>query len=234
VRLLILMMMVGTAYADSTISSDTPALKCSFEDGPHWKKRATLMRDPRLKNIAPFSNFVHAGGKDLLFEHDGKSALVTAADMHVIWEWPHRLTALAVEGDRLRGEVRIERSKGGTTAISFYEPISYKRRWQVEGLHHGEDSAATLVDGDHLILATFHRIATGSQLVSVDIKTGTRRWTADVEQVNAAHSEYFNDVSLEKRGSTVVMRGFEASGCYAQVFDLATGKRLSSQMRRAW
>jgi len=28
--------------------------------------------------------------------------------------------------------------------------------------------------------------------------------------------------------------GWEASGCYVQTFDLATGKRLSSHMNRAW
>lgn len=52
--------------------------------------------------------------------------------------------------------------------------------------------------------------------------------------MNVAHSEYFNDVALEARGATVIMRGFEAAGCYVQRFDLASGRRLSSVMKRNW
>ncbi len=238
------------ALADSSVAAGDAALgaECSFEDGPHWKRRSAIMLgpcaerrvgcdEPRIKNVAPFGNLQHAAGGHLLFTrdwHKGGSALVTASDMHVIWEWQRHLTALAIDGERLIGEVQLERLGSGTTEINFYEPISDKKRWTVQGLHRGDDSAATLVDGNQLILATFHRIATGSHLVSVDVRTGTPRWIADVEQVNASHSEYFNDVSLERRGTTVVMRGYEASGCYVQVFDLATGRRISSQMKRAW
>jgi hypothetical protein len=66
--------------------------------------------------------------------------------------------------------------------------------------------------------------------VSVDLETGTPRWIADVEQMNVGHSAYYNDVSLERVGASVVMRGWEAAGCYLQSFELASGRRLSSTL----
>ena len=47
-------------------------------------------------------------------------------------------------------------------------------------------------------------------------------------QLNVAHSKYWNDVSVEQLGQSVVLRGFEAGGCYVQTFDIATGKRFSA------
>jgi hypothetical protein len=89
------------------------------------------------------------------------------------------------------------------------------------------DTATTLVVGDKLIVAFYHRIASGASLSAYDINTGALKWKADVHQLNVSHSKYWNDVSLELRYPTVVMRGFEAGGCYEQVFDVATGRRQS-------
>jgi hypothetical protein len=88
-----------------------------------------------------------------------------------------------------------------------------------------------IVGGDLVVAATFHRSASGSRLLALDLSTGALRWRAEVEQLNVPHSKYWNDVTLERRGATIVMRGWEAGGCYVQRFDLATGRRLSSSLR---
>jgi hypothetical protein len=107
--------------------------------------------------------------------------------------------------------------------------------WRTNQSNLWGDSAATLVAGDLLVVGVFNRIATGSALLAFDLASGKLRWGADVEQLNVGHSKYFNDVTLELRGETVVMRGYEAAGCYRQTFDLKTGKRLSAQMpSRLW
>jgi hypothetical protein len=74
----------------------------------------------------------------------------------------------------------------------------------------------------------FTRTATGAELIALSRQSGRRIWTAEVRQLNVSHSKYLNDVALELDGDRVIMRGYEAGGCYVQVFDLATGRRLSS------
>jgi hypothetical protein len=46
--------------------------------------------------------------------------------------------------------------------------------------------------------------------------------------MNVAHSKYFNDVTVEKRGDEILLHGLEAAGCYEQAFDAATGARKRS------
>jgi len=114
--------------------------------------------------------------------------------------------------------------------FTFYD-VKGKRLWSTRQSSAREgDSATVLVTGELMIVASFHRIATGSQLAAFDIKSGAPRWTADVLQLSVDHSKYWNDVSLAQRGQTVVMRGYESGGCYEQTFDIATGKRLSAVM----
>jgi len=105
-----------------------------------------------------------------------------------------------------------------------------KVRWKAPAMYGSPNTTATLVVGDVLYIALFHRISTGAQLIAVNLATGALVWRADVVQMNVAHSQYWNDVSLEREGDRIVMHGYEASGCYTQTFALATGKRLSSTL----
>ncbi len=95
----------------------------------------------------------------------------------------------------------------------------------------GRDAAVLLAD-DALVIAVFDRISSGAALFSVDARTGAVRWTAADVGISVSHSEYWNDVSLERRGGAVVIHGTEAGGCYVQAFDLATGKRLASRIKQ--
>jgi hypothetical protein len=239
--LLALCLLSRAAFADSSVTGADPKLapKCSYEDGPHWKRRHAVMNDARQAIMGPYGNFHDGNAKYLLFSGDQRlphaSSVLDAKTWQPLYTANTPTTALAAdESGKLFGLVKLARWPTGTTEIALIDHTSGKQLWSVQGLHRGDDAGNALVVGDQLILSTFHHHSTGARLVSVELKTGTPRWIADVEQVNASHSEYFNDVSLERRGNTIVMRGFEASGCYVQTFDLKTGQRLSSQMRRAW
>jgi outer membrane protein assembly factor BamB len=107
-------------------------------------------------------------------------------------------------------------------------------RWRRALGGNSDNSAAVIVDDGQLIIATWHRIATGSRLFALDRATGAVRWTADVEQLHVAHSQYFNDVTLALHDGVVTMHGLEAAGCYLQTFDAASGKRRSSQITKTW
>jgi hypothetical protein len=54
------------------------------------------------------------------------------------------------------------------------------------------------------------------------------KWTADVKQINASHSEYANKVTLSMYKNKIVMEGNESYGNYVQLFDAETGKRLAT------
>ena len=119
--------------------------------------------------------------------------------------------------------------------LRLIDPQSGAIRWRHDqGKAFWNDSATAQLLGDTLYLATFPRISSGAQLQALDWKTGATRWVADVVQMNVAHSEYFNDVALELRGGAIAMRGFEAGGCYLQVFDQVTGKRRSAVVQKLW
>lgn len=84
-----------------------------------------------------------------------------------------------------------------------------------------------ILQGHLLYIANYHPIATGSSLHCFDMKTGKMKWTADVKQINASHSEYYNKVTLSMYKNKIIMEGNEAYGDYVQLFDAETGKRLA-------
>lgn len=90
------------------------------------------------------------------------------------------------------------------------------------------ESSNTVLCDDHLVIACYPRIATGSALMCVNTATGKTEWNADVLQENTAHSEYYNTVTLSLYKNKVIMQGDEANGSYLQFFDLVSGKRLAA------
>ena len=94
-------------------------------------------------------------------------------------------------------------------------------------LPYGEPSCNFLLKDSLLYIANYHPIATGSALHCFDIKAGKLKWTADVLQINASHSEYSNEVTLSLYKDKLLMEGDETNGDYLQIFDCQTGKRIT-------
>jgi outer membrane protein assembly factor BamB len=94
-------------------------------------------------------------------------------------------------------------------------------------IKNGDPACECLLSGNLLYIANYHPIATGSSLQCFDFSTGKMKWTADVKQVNASHSEYANKVTLSMYKDKIIMEGNESYGSYVQIFDAASGKRLA-------
>jgi len=209
--------------------------KCSMQDGPlrrDWDNALAKKLTPAGMHLSQA-----AGKQHLLFstgawrKHDERSVVLNR-DGKTITTLPGEPDAALVEdeGGKLVGVLALHDVYPAPRHLQLYSPRA-EPQWKMQPLLDGmSDSATVLLAGDLLIVAHFHRIATGSGLIALDRNTGTPRWKADVEQMMIAHSKYWNDVSLERRGDVIVMRGYEAGGCYLQTFDLKTGKRLSATL----
>jgi len=88
------------------------------------------------------------------------------------------------------------------------------------------DKMHIIVDENKLIVAAFSPIASGCDLVCINLQTGKEIWHADVQQLMVEHSKYLNEVYLDKIGNRIVLVGKEMGGSYVQVFDIETGKSL--------
>ncbi|PLW93482.1 MAG: hypothetical protein C0592_05950 [Marinilabiliales bacterium] len=95
------------------------------------------------------------------------------------------------------------------------------------GIEYGGPACNCILKGDMLYITDYHPIATGSGLQCFNMKTGKMQWTADVKQVMASHSEYYNTVTLSMYKNKIIMEGVEAYGQYVQIFDAETGERLA-------
>ncbi len=94
-------------------------------------------------------------------------------------------------------------------------------------IKNGNPACEFILKDKLLFIANYHPIATGSSLQCFDLQTGKMKWTADVKQVMASHSEYYNKVTLSMYKDKLIMEGNETASDYVQLFDAATGKRLA-------
>lgn len=169
-----------------------------------------------------FANSFDAKKRAVIVERDSGKTVASAAaqDVAIVEDEAGKLLGIAILGERRDGKRELQlQSKEG------------QARWKAPVAIDGfGDSASIVVAGDLLIVAHYHRIATGSGLSALDLATGAIKWKAEVQQLQIAHSKYWNDVTLTRAGNTLTLRGVESGGCHLQTFELATGRRLSAQL----
>jgi hypothetical protein len=95
-------------------------------------------------------------------------------------------------------------------------------------IKYGNPACDFILKDNLLYIANYHPISTGSSLHCFDLKTGKMKWTADVKQIMADHSEYSNKVTLSMYKNKIIMEGDESYGDYVQIFDAENGKRLAT------
>lgn len=131
------------------------------------------------------------------------------------------------ENDKeLIGFVTSKKDYEGKKQPSTYNITMVDGKKYSFSINYGSQACEFLLSGDLLYIANYHPIATGSSLHCFDLKAGKMKWTADVLQVNASHSQYWNQVTLSMYKNKIIMQGDEAYGSYLQFFDAESGKRL--------
>ena len=101
--------------------------------------------------------------------------------------------------------------------------------WDIQNTYFN-DAARTILTDSLLIIATFDRISSGSNVNAYNAQTGKLLWQGEVKQLQVAHSEYYNAVFLTLFEDKLILEGNEAGGSYLQVLDLKSGKNLFALM----
>jgi len=241
-RIVVLLLLPAVAMADSTLpirpEAGRPSAKpCNSDDGPFFKDGLRLSRKhfPLVSRTAHFGLYSKQVGDletFLVFALDDQTK---AAELVV----DHRALGI-VEGEE--GTLLGVLGREGNSSISLIGPRGLV--WTSPPLADSFDTVTAQVSGDLLIVAGFRRYLSGSSLQAFDRTTGKIKWQAKVLQLGIDHSAYTNDVALRtfqvpktQRPESFVfpteveMNGYEAGGCYTQVFNFVTGERLRATMR---
>lgn len=237
-RWILLLALSGALRAQAEPAPSPPRLdpaRCTHEHAPYWSDS----RAAAITRLAPSGLYLKqaAGRRHLLFSTSyskpKRSVVVERESGKTVATLPLQDTALVEdESGKLLFVLGLEELGPGKRRLQLYTPTGEPRWKTAPVLEEFGDSASVLVAGELLVVAHFQRIATGSTLHAFDLATGLPRWQADVQHLKVAHSKYWNDVSLERTGGTLTLRGLEAGGCYLQTFELATGRRLSAQLHQ--
>jgi len=223
----LVLLLAGAAAADSSVpATSAPAATCNWESTRYGHfVQSDAVKKAKVPNGV---YFMQAGRRHFLFGDHwvGKKPRTVVWDPvteRVVLEVAAAPGALVEAADgSLRGVLLVKKDGLQFDKVSIKTGTLYY------------DSASVVLEGEGCTayIGLFDRIATGSSLISANLCTGAVRWTADVVQLNVAHSKYFNDVTVEKRGDEILMHGVEAAGCYEQAFDAATGARKRSSIQR--
>jgi outer membrane protein assembly factor BamB len=202
--------------------------RCPAVDGPATRAEHSLL-GLSWKKVAPADLYARdVTNHHILYApmwHDGtrRSLLVDAISGRVILSVAEQGVAIVEDpAGRALGVLALPPDRN---EVALLDPATGARRWAIPADVGGATNASVALAGDTLLIALYHRIATGSALLAVDVRTGARRWVGDVAQLEIAHSKYLNDVSITVQGRDAILLGLEAGGCHLQVFDVATGRR---------
>jgi hypothetical protein len=232
--------MVTVARADSSMPSEAwevnaNKMKCAAGERSWWSRDEQSERVKRWKSELLPLTFVQAGAHALLFStwQRGKprhSVVIDAASGRRLLDAQDEPGAIVERADgRFEGFLVVDSPRH---ELRLLDGPKGRIRWRspVETLVW-DNAASVVIAGDRLIAGIFNHGATRSSLIAFDLASGHRLWAADVEQLIVAHSKYWNDVQLELHGGLVHMLGHESAGCYLQIFDVVTGRRVYEQRK---
>lgn len=80
---------------------------------------------------------------------------------------------------------------------------------------------------DTLFVAAHSHIASGCEVVAVDLQSGKTLWKTRLQGIGPIeHSQYLNRINIDTDGKRIIVYGNEANGRYIEHLDLKTGKML--------
>jgi len=92
----------------------------------------------------------------------------------------------------------------------------------------GHSRTVFSIAGDHLYYANFSVMASGAEIVAVNLKTGKELWKSPLAGIgNQMHSEYSNSLNLEADPFSVKVFGKESNGQYFESKRADTGETIA-------
>ena len=159
-----------------------------------------------------------------------------AAD--VPWQWSGAPLGPGSQHDAT--PVTIAQPGGGRCVFSFDATAKTTHlgctdrpgvEWARDEGDHILAAAALAVAGDALVVVSFIPMASGATATAYERATGRERWRTGLHGIGrVSHSGYLNDVRVRVAGDRVVVTGWEASGRYVEVVDLASGRILGTRL----
>jgi hypothetical protein len=145
------------------------------------------------------------------------------------WRWSKEKASLAYSIKQHLQDYEVERVQ----EKEYYTPINIRTKTDrkvIYSLPKGHESTVFTRWKDTLYVAEYSPIATGCEVVALDLKAGKQLWKARLEGIGATgHSKYLNLVNIETDGQRVIVSGNEAHGRYVEILDLRSGNTLANK-----
>jgi hypothetical protein len=145
------------------------------------------------------------------------------------WRWAKDKASLAYSTQQYLPDYEVER----VHADEYYTPINIRTKQDrklIYSFEEGHEGTVFTRWKDILYIAEYSPIASGCEVVALDLKTGKQLWRSRLHGIGpTSHSKYLNLVNIETDGEIVIVTGNEAAGRYVEHLDLESGKTLANQ-----
>jgi hypothetical protein len=145
------------------------------------------------------------------------------------WRWSKEKASLAYCITHHLQDYEVERVRKN----EYYTPLNIrtkKDRKVVYSIQKGHQAIVFTRWKDTLYIAEYSPIASGCEVVALDLKTGKQLWKTRLQGIGeVAHSKYSNFVNIETDGRRVIISGNEAHGRYIEHLDRQTGKTIANK-----
>ena len=157
------------------------------------------------------------------------AAAVAKAGESLKWDWSKEKASLAYSIKQHLPDYEVERVR----EKEYYTPINIrtkKDRKVIYSLENGHENTVFTRWKDILYIAEYSPIATGCEVVALDLNTGKLLWKTQLEGIGpTGHSKYLNLVNIQTDGQKVIVTGNEAHGRYVEHLDLQSGRALANK-----
>jgi hypothetical protein len=145
------------------------------------------------------------------------------------WRWSKDKASLTYSTNQHLPDYEVERVQ----PKEHYTAINIRTKQGHAIIYSYKDASERTVFArwkDNLYIAEYCPIATGCEVVAVDLKSGKQLWRTQLQGIGPTyHSKYLNLVNIETDGKIVIVAGNEAHGRYVEHLDIQTGKMLANK-----
>lgn len=170
---------------------------------------------------------LHLGG---CHSKDENAAARGTFDNRLEWRWFKEKASLDYSTKKHLSDYEVELESVGD--LPFYGRINIREKLDRKVIYSLEEGHKAIVFArwnDVLYITNYSPIASGCEVVAVDLNTGRLLWKSQLQGIGPTmHSEYSNLVNIECDEQMIIVTGNEANGRYIEVLDRQSGKTLAN------